>query len=341
MRDAMRHLAALVPRGRIVIRPTHNPVRPVRSRPAPTTSARTDASRCDELIERGYEDAYRQFIEPALGASGDRLCGGTDGARGLRNDSRGTIHHGDSRRRARCRPRPSLTTPIYETSTFVFESAAERAGLPGGPRAPGYLYSRYENPTVVAVEQKLAVVDGAEASLLFSSGHGGDHARAADACCSRATKWCAAPPSTAARYHLHRRPAAAVRDQPPVRHRSRNCATPAGVIGPTTPPGLVRIADQPDAALRRRRARSPRPAAPPACSSVIDNTFASPVNQPVLAMGVDLSMQSATKYLNGHSDVTAGVLSGSRAILEPDRAGAPADGQRCWTRSPPTRSAAG
>ena len=51
--------------------------------------------------------------------------------------------------------------------------------------------------------------------------------------------------------------------------------------------------------------------------SVIDNTFASPINQPVLALGVDLSMQSATKYLNGHSDVTGGVLLGSRALIEP------------------------
>jgi cystathionine beta-lyase/cystathionine gamma-synthase len=51
--------------------------------------------------------------------------------------------------------------------------------------------------------------------------------------------------------------------------------------------------------------------------SGIDNTFASPVNQQPLALGVDLSMQSATKYLNGHSDVTGGVLSGSRALLEP------------------------
>jgi cystathionine beta-lyase/cystathionine gamma-synthase len=51
--------------------------------------------------------------------------------------------------------------------------------------------------------------------------------------------------------------------------------------------------------------------------SGIDNTFASPVNQQPLAMGIDLSMQSATKYLNGHSDVTGGVLSGSRALLDP------------------------
>jgi O-acetylhomoserine/O-acetylserine sulfhydrylase-like pyridoxal-dependent enzyme len=45
----------------------------------------------------------------------------------------------------------SLTTPIYETSTFVFESAAEREGYLDGS-APAYLYSRYDNPTVVAVE---------------------------------------------------------------------------------------------------------------------------------------------------------------------------------------------
>jgi len=51
--------------------------------------------------------------------------------------------------------------------------------------------------------------------------------------------------------------------------------------------------------------------------SAMDNTFASPVNQPILSMGVDLSMQSCTKYLNGHSDVTGGVLSGSQALLAP------------------------
>src|SRR5688500_18635028 len=64
---------------------------------------------------------------------------------------------------------PSLTTPIYETSTFVFDSVADVIKYQEGT-LNGYLYSRYENPTVVAVEQKLAAVDGAEQSLLFSSG---------------------------------------------------------------------------------------------------------------------------------------------------------------------------
>jgi O-acetylhomoserine/O-acetylserine sulfhydrylase-like pyridoxal-dependent enzyme len=64
---------------------------------------------------------------------------------------------------------PSLTTPIYETSTFVFGSAADLQAYQAGTGG-GYLYSRYDNPTVVAVEQKVAAVDGAEAALLFASG---------------------------------------------------------------------------------------------------------------------------------------------------------------------------
>jgi cystathionine beta-lyase/cystathionine gamma-synthase len=50
--------------------------------------------------------------------------------------------------------------------------------------------------------------------------------------------------------------------------------------------------------------------------SIIDNTFASPLNQQPIPLGVDLVMHSATKYLNGHSDVTAGVLAGSAKHIE-------------------------
>lgn len=63
----------------------------------------------------------------------------------------------------------SLTTPIYETSTFVFNSARDVERYQEGT-LPAFLYSRYENPTVAAIEEKLAVVDGAEMSLVFSSG---------------------------------------------------------------------------------------------------------------------------------------------------------------------------
>src|SRR5438552_9469636 len=64
-----------------------------------------------------------------------------------------------------------LTTPIYETSTFVFENAEEVVAYNEG-RSSKYLYSRYSNPTIASVEQKLAALDRAESALAFSSGMG-------------------------------------------------------------------------------------------------------------------------------------------------------------------------
>src|SRR5258707_5266626 len=78
-----------------------------------------------------------------------------------------------------------LTTPIYETSTFVFENAKEVVAYNEG-RSSKYLYSRYANPTIVSVERKLAALDSADEALLFSSGQGATttilmaHAKAGD-----------------------------------------------------------------------------------------------------------------------------------------------------------------
>src|SRR6195256_4662988 len=64
-----------------------------------------------------------------------------------------------------------LTTPIYETTTFVFENAQEVVAYNEG-RSSKHLYSRYTNPTVIAAERKLAALDRTETALLFSSGQG-------------------------------------------------------------------------------------------------------------------------------------------------------------------------
>ena len=208
---------------------------------------------------------------------------------------------------------PSLTTPIYETSTFVFDSAADVVKYQEG-KLNGYLYSRYENPTVVAVEHKLAAIDGAELSLLFSSGmaaistamftllESGD-----EIVCSAAIY--------GGTFHL-------IEDllsKLGITHRFvslADLANPASVIGPKTK--IVWFESPINPTLRCVDVRAVAAACRKAgVTSVVDNTFASPINQPVLAMGVDLSMQSCTKYLNGHSDVTGGALSGSRALLAP------------------------
>ena len=75
--------------------------------------------------------------------------------------------------------------------------------------------------------------------------------------------------------------------------------------------------------------------------SVIDNTFASPINQQPLALGVDLAMQSATKYLNGHSDVTGGVVSGPRGAASSRSRRRGVCSGPSWIRIRPMRSAAG
>src|SRR5262245_30935387 len=62
-----------------------------------------------------------------------------------------------------------LTVPVYATSTFVFQNAAELEAYQAG-RSGRYIYSRYANPTVQAVERKLAALEGADAALVTSSG---------------------------------------------------------------------------------------------------------------------------------------------------------------------------
>ena len=208
---------------------------------------------------------------------------------------------------------PSLTTPIYETSTFVFDSVADVIKYQEG-KLNGYLYSRYENPTVVAVEQKLAAVDGAEMSLLFSSGmaaistalmtllKSGDEIL----CCSAIY---------GGTFHI-------IEDLLPklgITHRFISIdelANVGSMIGPRTK--IVWFESPINPTLRCIDVRSVAAACRKAgVLAAMDNTFASPVNQPVLSMGIDVSMQSCTKYLNGHSDVTGGVLSGSNAIMAP------------------------
>jgi cystathionine beta-lyase/cystathionine gamma-synthase len=206
-----------------------------------------------------------------------------------------------------------LTTPIYETSTFVFENAQEVLAYNEG-RSSKFLYSRYANPTIVSVEQKLAVLDRAETALVFSSGQGATttilmaHARAGDEIV------CGAAIYGGTLHLLHDLLAnfgLATRfvSLDDLANLDRVLTPRTRVVwfeSPINPTlrcvDVKRVAD----ACRAR-----------GVLSVIDNTFACPINQQPLALGVDLAMQSATKYLNGHSDVTGGVVAGPRALVGP------------------------
>ena len=207
----------------------------------------------------------------------------------------------------------ALTTPIYETTTFVFESAEEVERYNEG-KSSRFLYSRYENPTIVATEEKLAAADGAEAAVAFSSGMAATTNAILTFVKSGEEVVCSAA-IYGGTFHL-------LNDflckfEIKARFVSlEEFRDPARVIGDRT--RIVWFESPINPTLRCVDIK----AVADACRargviSIIDNTFASPINQRPLALGIDVSMQSATKYLNGHSDVTGGVLSGRRELVEP------------------------
>jgi cystathionine beta-lyase/cystathionine gamma-synthase len=206
-----------------------------------------------------------------------------------------------------------LTTPIYETSTFVFENADEVVAYNEG-RSSKYLYSRYSNPTVASVERKLGALDRAEAALLFSSGMGATatilmaHVNAGDEVVCSAAIYGGT---------LHLLNDFLVRFGVQPRFVSLEAlAEPERVLTDRT--RLLWFETPINPTLRcvdiKRIAAACRTRG---VISAIDNTFASPINQQPLALGVDLAMQSATKYLNGHSDVTGGVVTGRGEMVGP------------------------
>jgi cystathionine beta-lyase/cystathionine gamma-synthase len=205
-----------------------------------------------------------------------------------------------------------LTTPIYATSTFLFANAAELEAYQQG-KGHRYIYSRYANPTVQAVEQKVAALEGGEAALLTSSGmaatatalfgllQSGDEVVCSAAIYGGTLQVIAEQLS---RFGVVARFASL-----------EDLARPEVLCGPKTK--VVWFESPINPTLRCVDVA----AVAAACRakgvlSIVDNTFASPINQQPLALGVDLVMHSATKYLNGHSDVTAGALIGSRVVID-------------------------
>lgn len=216
----------------------------------------------------------------------------------------------------------SIKTPLYQTSTFVFESAAAAQRLfeivyGGAPLAegeePGWIYTRLAHPNLDVVESRLAVWDGAERALLFSSG----------------TSAILTILLTLAR------PGQVVVHSEPVYGGTntllRKVLAPMGyrMVGFTSGeehrlPELVGDAEVAVVHVET-------PANPTndifdiaACAgfardrgavTVVDNTFLTPIGQRPLDHGADLVVYSATKYLGGHSDLIAGAVTGPAGMI--------------------------
>ncbi len=206
-----------------------------------------------------------------------------------------------------------ITTPIVQSTTFRFESAAAVQAYSRG-QSGLYMYSRDENPTVGAAESALARLENGESCLLFGSGMGAMTA-ALMALVSGGDEVIASTALYGGTYKLLRdvlsRFGVRTRNVEPealVSECAKGGAKVCVFESPTNP--TLRVVDI--AAI----ARTCRGAG---IVSLIDSTFATPWVQRPLEIGVDLVMHSATKFLNGHSDHLCGALVGPAARIEPIR----------------------
>jgi cystathionine gamma-synthase len=206
----------------------------------------------------------------------------------------------------------AITVPIVQTSTFTFRSCKE-IKLYTSKRLARYEYGRYGTPTQTAVERKLAQLEGAEDCLLFDSGMGavtstllaflnrGDHIVITDDSYKKTLEFC------------------------------KSYLKQFGIECTIVPFGDYKILEK-SIKKNTRFIFSESPTNPylnifdlvkikkiadkHKVLTLIDSTFATPANQRPIEFGMDLVLQSCTKYLAGHNDILAGAVLGRKELIE-------------------------
>ncbi|MFH1740833.1 MAG: aminotransferase class I/II-fold pyridoxal phosphate-dependent enzyme [bacterium] len=221
--------------------------------------------------------------------------------------SRICVHEGEER----YNPYDAITTPIVQTSTFIFKSTDAIEGYTRRGEAH-YEYTRYGNPTQTAAEKKLAALEGADSAVLFSSGmsaitttllcllKSGDHIIITDDAYKKTLEFCK---SVLPRYGIEF-DVVSVHDYTAMEAAIRPNTRIFFSESPTNPylniMDLERIAKMiqgKDVLL------------------LSDSTFATPFNMLPLQIGVHLVFHSCTKYLAGHNDLLTGVVLGGEQLI--------------------------
>ncbi len=201
------------------------------------------------------------------------------------------------------------SVPIYQTATFASADAEELAAVLSGDQ-PGYAYSRIDNPTVTALGDAVANLHEAEAGIALATGMAAIHAailsllRAGDRLLVGTVGYGTTRSQALAAFGRLGVEIAYVDTTDPEAVEAALAATPTRILHVETiaNPTCV-VADLPALAEAAHRNGA---------LLTVDNTFASPLVCRPLEHGADLVMESATKYLSGHSDVMAGAVVGSR-----------------------------
>jgi len=200
----------------------------------------------------------------------------------------------------------SISTPVYLSTTFPHENIEQTDRVLGGEE-PGYSYGRYGNPTVAAFEGAVADLEGQGQAFAFASGMAATHAALLAAELGSGTTVLAAEQlfgSTATLLvQIFGASGVEVRfvdtcDLARVEKKIKELS-PRAVVVETISNPLLRVADVPRIAELTRAAGS---------TLIVDATFCTPYLQRPLELGADIVVHSATKYLSGHGDLTAGVV---------------------------------
>lgn len=206
----------------------------------------------------------------------------------------------------------SLSTPLYQTSTFIFENAEQGANRFAGDEQ-GYIYGRLGNPTVTQLEQRIACMENMEAGAATATGmaavsaalltnlQAGDHLIA-----SKALYGC----SFALMSHMLTKFGIEVSfvDMTRPENIEQQIKSNTKMVFLETPinPNLVVLDLERISTICKKNS----------LLSVVDNTFLTPFLQQPANFGIDIVVHSATKFLNGHGDVVAGLLCGTHEMIE-------------------------
>jgi cystathionine beta-lyase/cystathionine gamma-synthase len=206
----------------------------------------------------------------------------------------------------------SVVYPIYQTSTFAVEKTDDYQKFIDEVD-DFYIYSRYGNPTVKEVEKRLALIENADDSILFSSGMAAitttilSHVQSGDEIISLSSIY-----GVTYRFFRDYLPKFGVKVKffqiEKVDEIEKLISPKTKLIYFETPVNpTTRIVDIEKIVKFAKRED---------LTTIIDNTFATPINQNPLDFGVDIVIHSATKYLSGHSDLILGCVMSSRERIE-------------------------
>ncbi|XP_022740082.1 cystathionine gamma-synthase 1, chloroplastic-like isoform X1 [Durio zibethinus] len=244
--------------------------------------------------------------------NGSVQIGGSDNSKTsfLSSDGSITVHAGE--RLGRGIVTDAITTPVVNTSAYFFKKTQELIDFKE-KRHKSFEYGRYGNPTTVVAEEKISALEGAESTLIMASGM-----------CASTVMLMALVPAGG---HIVTTTDCYRKTRIFIETILPKMGISATVIDPADVDGLEAVLNKNKVSLFFTES----PTNPflrcvdiekvsKLCHSkgalvCIDGTFATPLNQKALALGADLVLHSATKFIGGHNDVLAGCISGSEKLV--------------------------